>query len=417
MIKKIRSQLVWWYALIMALVLAVCFTLGYWAYRYSSITLMEDWLGDYLAEEVREAEDFLQQEREKPEIHQNTSGVQSFHNLDYWFADKQLVQAETPSDSAVAAELLNKFLTQDFRDAENYHLKIGKGAHRWHFMMQKQSWQLKNGKTATVFVLANYTPIRHTMRMFVKIAAVAVLVLALLAYLLGSLLAARSMTYIEVWLQKQKQFVADAAHELRTPLAVLLSNTELLEYQPNDKQIICGIKEEILQMNRLIDSLLFAARYDNGVLPVNLERVVLNELLRSAVRAMSGVCPKGSIRLYLPKEEVAVFADKGMLRQLMYILLDNAVKYTPENKEIEVRLSVFGKTAEIKVVDNGCGIAPEDLPHIFERFWRADAARHHKGLGLGLCLAEMIAVRHNGSIKAVSEPEKGTAFTVCLPLV
>lgn len=255
------------------------------------------------------------------------------------------------------------------------------------------------------------------MSMFVKIAAAAVFVLVLLAYLLGHLLAGRSMKYIEVSVQKQKQFAADAAHELRTPLAVLLSNTELLEYQPNDKQIISGIKEEILQMNRLIDNLLFAARYDNGILPVNKERVVLNELLRSAVKAMSEVCPQGSIRLLLPEDEVAVSADKGMLRQLMYILLDNAIKYTRKNKKIEVALEASGKAVEIRVVDNGCGIAPEDLPHIFERFWRADKARHQKGLGLGLCLAKMIAAQHGGCIKVVSEPEKGTVFTVILPSV
>lgn len=146
MIKKIRSQLVRWYTLIIALVLVVCFTLGYWAYRYSSITLMEGWLGDYLAEEVREAEDFLQQARNSPEIHKNTSGVRSFHNLGYWFVDKQLVQAETPADDVVAAELLKQFVTQDFKNTENYHLKIGKGGHRWHFMMQKRAGNLKTAK-------------------------------------------------------------------------------------------------------------------------------------------------------------------------------------------------------------------------------------------------------------------------------
>ena len=109
-------------------------------------------------------------------------------------------------------------------------------------------------------------------------------------------------------------------------------------------------------------------------------------------------------------------ADKVMIRQLLGILLDNAIKYTGDNKKITINLIKKRLSLQIKVKDNGIGIKKEDLSHIFDRFWRAEASRHQKGLGLGLSLAETIVNIHNGTISVTSELNKGTEFIISLPI-
>ena len=237
--------------------------------------------------------------------------------------------------------------------------------------------------------------------------------LVALSYLVGRLLAARSIKYIEIMYQKQKQFVSDAAHELRTPLSILLSYTELLEYKPRKKEIIGDIKKQILQLNDLIDSLLAIARYDNEKVVLRKEKFDAGRLASDCAQSISHLCSGKPIEVSAQKAEL--YADQGMVRQLMYILLDNALKYTPDEKKIAITVATDGKRVKISVTDNGIGINAHDLPHIFERFWRADQARNAKGLGLGLCLAKMIVELHGGRIDVKSAVGAGSTFEVFLP--
>ena len=284
-------------------------------------------------------------------------------------------------------------------------------------MVAKQDLTLPSSQTAEVFVIANYTPIRTNTKAYLLVVSAAVFLILVLAYVIGNFFTARSMKYIEQSYQKQRQFVSDAAHELRTPLTILYSYAELLEYNPRKKEVINDIKDEILQMSDMVDRLLALARYDNLKAVVHKEDVSLNEIAAAAVKSMSGFCPPGTFKLKVADGEVKIGADKVMIRQLFSILLDNAVKYTGDEKKIEVSIGKLPFAVKITVKDNGIGIKKEDIPHIFDRFWRAEESRHQKGLGLGLALAETIVALHNGKIDVKSAPGQGTVFEIVLPSV
>ena len=213
--------------------------------------------------------------------------------------------------------------------------------------------------------------------------------------------------------QNQKQFVSDAAHELRIPLSILLSSAELLEYRPNDLKLAGSIKEQILQMNELLNNLLAIARYDGSGVSLQKEVFDLSGLAKETVAAFS---LRGAAEIDIICPETAVInADKGMIRQLLYILLDNAVKYTNENKKISIGIQQDENETRFYVKDKGIGIKEQDIEYIFERFWRADKSRNTEGLGLGLSLADMIVKSHQGQINVKSEFGSGSVFEIVLP--
>ncbi len=164
-----------------------------------------------------------------------------------------------------------------------------------------------------------------------------------------------------------------------------------------------------------MDRLLAIARYDNSNAAVYKENFCLNDMASAVVKSFSETVPSGKIELKSNKADIKINADKVMIRQLLGILLDNAVKYTGKDKKITVTLEKKISSVKISVRDNGIGIKKEDLPHIFDRFWRAETSRHQKGLGLGLALAETIVDLHRGTIRAEIEPGQGTEFIVVLP--
>ena len=227
---------------------------------------------------------------------------------------------------------------------------------------------------------------------------------------------------LEVAYQGQQRFVADASHELRAPLTAIQANLELLERhrdmpEADRREAVSEASREAARLGRLVAELLALARADAGVAirsqHVDLDRVAL-EAVQEA-RHLAG----GRRRVEIEKlDPVSLSGDPDRLKELLLILLDNAVRYTPEQGVISLRLQRNGTHAEVGVSDNGLGISPEDLPHIFERFYRADPARSNDpgGSGLGLAIARWIAERHGGSISIQSEPGKGTRATVSLPL-
>ncbi len=220
----------------------------------------------------------------------------------------------------------------------------------------------------------------------------------------------------------QQRFVADASHELRAPLTAILGNVELLERKPDMQheeraEAVTHIGREARRMNRLASDLLALARADAGQVlefrQVELDRLLL-EVFHEAKVLARGV--KLAIR---DLDQAATQGDPDRLKQLLLILVDNALKYTPPGGEVALSLNREGGLAVLKVADTGIGIAPEDLPHIFERFYRADKARarDQAGTGLGLSIAKWIVERHGGQIEVDSVPGQGSTFTVRLPLV
>jgi signal transduction histidine kinase len=236
----------------------------------------------------------------------------------------------------------------------------------------------------------------------------------------------RANERLEAALQSQRRFVADASHELRTPLTTVRGNASLLRrldmLTPEDRQAaVEQIVAESERMSRLVNDLLVLARADAGQL---LERkpVALGPLIE-AVAQQGRVLSEGRHAISVVRVagvDAEVLGDADALRQLLLILVDNAIKYTPAGGSITLGLRVeFGaggtRLAHIAVVDTGVGIAPEDLPHIFERFYRADRARRAGGTGLGLAIGKWIAEAHGGRITVESSPGAGSIFTVTLP--
>ena len=225
---------------------------------------------------------------------------------------------------------------------------------------------------------------------------------------------------IETAYQAQQRFVSDASHELRAPLTAIQGNLELLRLHPDmpvaDRdEALAEVERETNRLTRLVADLLALARADAGVMlphrPVDLDAVVL-DAFRTARQLAAGQ------ELALePFEPVQVVGDEDRLKQLVLILVDNALKYTSTGGQVTLGLCRRKEVAEILVRDTGVGIAPEDLGHVFERFYRADPARGRDpgGTGLGLPIARWIARQHGGDVTLESAPGQGTLAIIRLP--
>lgn len=223
----------------------------------------------------------------------------------------------------------------------------------------------------------------------------------------------------------QQRFVAEASHELKTPLMVLRAGVERAltsanapaeSLEPLDQSL-----EEINRMSELVDSLLMLARADEGRAPLAVQECDLRDLVSEAAETAQilGDEKNLAVATQIPDKPVVLAVDQTRIRQLLLNLITNAVKYTPAGGEIGVGLADQGSAVQLVVRDTGIGIATGDLPHIFDRFWRADPARTRDaggtGSGLGLAITKWIAEVHGGAIAVQSRPGKGTVFTVSLP--
>ena len=221
----------------------------------------------------------------------------------------------------------------------------------------------------------------------------------------------------------QARFVSDASHELRTPIAVIQGYAALLDRWGKDdpealQESISAIRSEAKSMEELVEQLLFLARGDNDTQPVKPSLFDLSALAGEVLREEEMICPD---RVFLPRwgeEPVPVRADQGLIKQVMRILMDNAIKYSPQGSRIYLRLSTQERYARLTVQDEGDGIPPDSIPHIFERFYRTDQSRDRKtgGTGLGLSIARWIVERHEGWFEVVSRPGVGTRISFLLPL-
>jgi signal transduction histidine kinase len=226
---------------------------------------------------------------------------------------------------------------------------------------------------------------------------------------------------LETLFQAQQRLVADVSHELRTPLTTIQGNLDLLRRGAADDLITRGealrtIGDQTTRMRRLINDLLLLAQADAG-LKLRLQPVELDTLLLEVYREAQVMAQSQGVSVRLGAEDQAlVQGDGDRLRQLLLNLVDNAIKYTSAGGQVTLGLSRSDGWAQVTVSDTGVGIAAEDLPHIFERFYRADRSRGRSGgSGLGLSIAEWIAQAHGGRIQVTSQVGKGSTFTVWLP--
>jgi len=239
---------------------------------------------------------------------------------------------------------------------------------------------------------------------------------------LGYLLAGRTLSPIQKMLEEQKRFVGDASHELRTPLTALKSMLEVGLRDKNldikeAKQLMSESIEETDKLKNLSDSLLELARENKQ--KISFEKVKVAEVLKEAIKKTDSKARNKKIKIISKVNGSTVKGNKDKLSELLVILLDNAIKYSPKNSQIKISAKKGKNVTVIKVNDQGLGISEKDLPHIFERFYRADSARSHQntgGYGLGLAIAQKIVEEHSGKISVKSEENKGTEFKIILPI-
>ena len=234
----------------------------------------------------------------------------------------------------------------------------------------------------------------------------------------GWWLAGKSLRPVRVAFNRQHAFVSDASHELRTPLAVIRANAEFLQQEQPENVEARDIVSETDRLSSLVDALLAVARDDDRGAKALHMQVDLAEVVEATVASFQTVTTDHELELtYATPDELMVMGDREQLRQVLVILLDNAVRYTPAGGRIHVQARADGKEAVLTVHDTGIGIPEEALPRVFERFYRADDARNRQsgGVGLGLAIARELVTRHSGRISVTSTEGAGSTFTVRLP--
>ena len=239
----------------------------------------------------------------------------------------------------------------------------------------------------------------------------------------GQLILAFNQTLgrLENLFNTQRRFIADVGHELRTPLTVIKGNVDLMRRMGcSDDESLESIEDEVDRLTRLVGDLLLLAQAESGKLPLDIHTVELDTLVLEAMQQMR-VLAREKLKMRLADiDQVLVCGDRDRLKQVLVNLIGNAIKYTPPGGEVVVGLGKADNQAQITVSDTGPGIPEEDLPYVFERFYRGEKSRTRskdgKGFGLGLSIAYWIVRNHGGRIEADSKIGQGTTFCVWLPL-
>ena len=274
-----------------------------------------------------------------------------------------------------------------------------------------------------IIAIANVDPEIRLLQTVVLVSKIGGVLVFLIVLGVGYFLAKQALIPINESWEKQEQFVSNASHEMRTPLAVVKTHAELLLHSPDhtieqESEHIASIIKESSRMSNLVTKLLLLARSDSNQMELEYQPLILPELIENVVTQFRPIACLKDIHLSLQiNEAFEILCDKDRLVQLLVILLDNAVKYTPAGGNVTVQVQKVANTAQVILRDTGVGISPEHLPRIFDRFYRADVSRSGKerGSGLGLAIAKWIVEKHSGSIKVESIVGKGTVMTVELP--
>lgn len=230
---------------------------------------------------------------------------------------------------------------------------------------------------------------------------------------------------LESGAKRIRQFSGDASHELRTPLTILRGETEVgLRWAKTTEEmrnILQSNMEEIDRMGRIIEDLLTLAKSESGELPLSIREISLSDLLQELYLQGRTLAEPKNIEVTLRHKvnsEIVIRGDDLRLRQLFLNLISNAIRYTQDNGTVTIDVDRQDTQVIIEISDNGIGISPKHLPHIFERFYRTDEARNRStgGTGLGLAIVQWVADAHNGTIRVTSTPDVGSTFSISLPV-
>lgn len=277
------------------------------------------------------------------------------------------------------------------------------------------------GELKIVQTVKNISPETSLINNFIKTMALALVLGAALSVVMGYILSGRSLIPIRESMAQQEAFLADASHELRTPISVIQTNLEVVRTSPEEsvsEQLswLDNAYKETVRMNSIVSDLLFLARADAGRVELKKEAIDIGFLAMEVTERMLPLGAKKRVNLLadIPAEPLMIYGDKNQITQVLVILIDNAIKYSKENDIVTITGREAYYDVQIIISDNGIGLSSEDINNIFRRFYRVDKTRSRSegGTGLGLSIADWIVKQNKGSIKVKSQPGHGTEMIV-----
>lgn len=231
-------------------------------------------------------------------------------------------------------------------------------------------------------------------------------------YLAASTVSARK---VDAEKEKLKALIGDISHQTKTPIANILLYTQLLKEQPGNTDCLEALEGQTKKLQSLIDALVKTSRLETGVIALHPEPGELGSVMTSAVSQLRPKAEEKGVRITLEHGEANAVFDPKWTEEALYNLLDNAVKYTPSGGRVSVFTTVYPMFSAVHVQDTGPGIAEEEQPKIFQRFYRGTAYREQEGVGIGLYLVRQIAEGQGGFVKVRSQPGQGSTFSLYLP--
>ena len=408
MIKKLRKKFIWITMSCVTLILIIVFGI----LCFSNYHHMQQEIDDNLSRTL-----MMQQKEEIPKFEFND------HKDDKAFGMHNAFRVETDLNGTIISihamnldvdqeSLQNILSTMDIKDKQKGILQS-----------QSLAYQIKqtssNYQIAFVDISANLKDMKNLIITSMIVGTFAFLAFLLLSFILSNW-ALRPVQH--AW-DQQKQFVADASHELKTPLTVILADSDILLAHANDTidhqvKWINSIQSEAQRMKKLVESLLFLAKSDANRLPVEFQNINFSDIVWNCILSFESIAYEHGIHLHSEIEnDLYVSGNEAQLKQVMLIFLDNACKYTPAKGKISIHLKKNNEKLVCKIHNTGSYISKEEQAHIFERFYRCDKARVHEGgYGLGLPIAKSIMDAHHGQIQVESNEVEGCCFQLILPL-
>ena len=414
---QLRRRLTWWYAATLSLILLLLGT-GLYAVIHSQLTHQLDTsLREATKELVRAARI---REQEAATAHGAVvDAVEELHIPDRTLF--LLDSAGAPIKPARASAWIRAAAVRAVRAADVSEDVDVSDEHT--LSLHAERFHLASGQTLVAVAVADQVELADRYAALIAAFGGAALAAIVLIAAGGYFLVQKSTAPAERSMAYTRRFMADAAHELRTPIAVLRTKAEVALQEERSVEAyvaaLRGMGHEAGRLGRVVDDLLMLARADAGERPVEQRRFYLDDVVLDATLSMRTLAQAAAVTLLVEQfEETPIMGDAALVRELVVVLLDNAVKFTPPGGTVRVAV-VPTPQPTVTVEDTGRGIPPEQLPHVFERFYRGDAARSREGgAGLGLSIAQWIAAAHRARIALVSDVSTapGTRATVVFPL-
>lgn len=415
-LSRLRRRLTAWYAATFGLILLLLGGGLYGAIHAQLARQLEDSLTGAAHELVGAA---LIRERESASAHGDVvDAVDELHIPDR--ALFLLDSAGTPVKPAHASDWIRE-AARRAAVAPAGAVNVQKEARNEHTLsLHARRFRLSSGRMMVAVAVADEMELADRFAALITAFGGAALAAFVLVLAGGYFLVRKSTEPVELSMAHTRRFMADAAHELRTPIAVLRTKADVALQGPRSLDdcvsALEGMSREAERLGRVVDDLLTLARADTGERPVARERFYLDDVVIDAALSIGTLAKAAGVSLEVEEfEETPIRGDSRLVRELVVVLLDNAVKFTARGGHVRVRVQPAPQPA-LTIEDTGCGIPPDQLPHVLERFYRGDASRPRAGgAGLGLAIAQWIATVHDARLEITSDRGKGTRVVVTFP--